>query len=102
MLKDFDCFVFKFLNEGFYELFANCKEFECGNDVQEIVQQDDFTYGEETYNHNPELQISPKEFYLLTGKRPKRNRFYGHNKDLDIVFSYDPSRDIHYFYRNIK
>jgi hypothetical protein len=98
MLKDFDLYVQNILNENHYHLFGNCTENECGNDVYEIVQQDDLQYPEETYFHNPELQISPKEFFILTGIKPKKNHFYGHNKELDIVFHYNPNRDIHYFY----
>lgn len=93
----FNKIVENILNEK-YSYFGNCVEFESGNDVLDIVQQDDLSFSEDTYYHDPELRISPKKFFELTDIKPKRNHFYGYNKEHDIVFDYDPEKDIHYFY----
>lgn len=101
MLNEFDSYCNSILienKEHLYGYVGNCMEMEDGMDVLKIVEQDDLEYPEETYYHNPKLQISPKEFYELTGKKANKKYFYGFNKDLDIVFEYNPNKDIHYFF----
>jgi hypothetical protein len=101
MLNNFDAYCNSILienKEPLYGYVGNCVEMEDAMEVLRIVEQDDLEYPEETFYHNPKLQISPRSFYELTGKEPNENNFYGFNKDLNIVFEYNPDKDIHYFY----
>ena len=77
---------------------GNCTEYDDGNDIQRITQHDDMEFPEETYGHDPKMQISSKEFYNMTGVNLKKDELAFWNKDIDIVFRYNPNKDIHYFY----
>lgn len=83
-----------------YNYWKNCKEFEDGNVVQEIVQQDDLEYGEDTYYHNPEMQISKNEFEKMTDHKVDSSQYnyFAYNKDMDILIAYDLNDDRHDFY----
>lgn len=98
----FDKLVKKILSEE-YELVGTCVEYcnDDGNEIQQIVRQDDLSYGEDTYYHDPELEISKEQFKELTGVEVPKYYFTGYNRDYDIVFDYNPETDIHNFYKNI-
>lgn len=81
-----------------YQLTGTCVDFEDGMEVQEITQQDDLSYGEDTYYHDPNLQISPEKFQSLTGEQATPDNFYGFNEYTGHVFKYVPNEDVHYFY----
>ena len=87
-----------------YTYIGNCRDaFDCdANYMMQVVQQDDLSYSEDTYFHNPELKISKDQFIKLVGINYKflndPTTFYGYNSDENIVFVYDPKKDIHYFF----
>lgn len=83
-----------------YHYTRNCIEFEDGNEVQEITHQDEWEYPEETFGHDPDMQISKEEFAKMTGEGLKNNELAFWNQDMNIVFRYDPDKDVHYFYEN--
>lgn len=80
-----------------YYFYKTCVDFDAAEEVCEIVCQDVFSFPEETFFHDPENQITKKEFIRLTGEKRKFD-FYGFNKKLDIIFAYSDNEDIHYFY----
>lgn len=66
-------------------------------EVQEITRQDDFEFPEETYFHDPEMQIDEMLYSKLTGDSLGDALAFW-NREMDIVFKYDPEKDIHYFF----
>ena len=77
---------------------GSCCDTDNGMRVYQIVEQDDLTYPEETYFHNPENAISEKEF-LSKVPNPKTNYdWWGWNKSIDIIFGYNFDLDRHDFY----
>jgi hypothetical protein len=98
----FDDTIKKYLTEK-YEFVGTCVEYcgDDGNEIQQIVQQDDFSYGEETWYHDPDLEISKEEFKKITGISVPEDHFTGYNEFYGIVFDYDPDTDIHKFYKKI-
>lgn len=83
-----------------YQYTGSCVECEDGMEVQEITRQDDFKFPEETYFHDPEMQIDGVLYFKLTGDSLGDALAFW-NRDLDVVFKYDPDKDIHYFYGKI-
>jgi hypothetical protein len=81
-----------------YVFVRSCVDYDDGMEVQEITRFDCFEYGVESFCHDPKLEISKEEFYEKTGIENERYSFYGHNKDLDIVFAYDEDSDVHDFF----
>ena len=59
---------------------------------------DDAKYGKETGYHNPKFLITPETFEKYTNAPSKKGFLYGYNNDEDVMFSYDPKKDQHYFY----
>ena len=98
----FDKLVKKILSEE-YELVGTCVEYcnDDGNEIQQIVRQDDLSYEEDTYYHDPELEISKEQFKELTGIDVPKDYFTGYNSDYGIVFYYNPETDIHNFYKKL-
>jgi hypothetical protein len=98
----FDNLVKRILSEK-YILVGTCVEYceDDGNKIYQIVRQDDMSYDETTYYHDPELEISKEKFEELTGINVPKDHFTGYNSDHGIVFDYDPKTDIHKFYKNI-
>lgn len=77
----------------------NCVDFEEGSEVQDLVQQDEYEYPEETFFHPPHLRISREEFQRLTGKKFSGSKLYFSKTSYpNVIFYYDPKKDIHYFY----
>ena len=66
-------------------------------EVQEITRQDDLEFPEETYFHDPEMQIDGMLYFKLTGDSLDGALAFW-NRDMDIVFKYDPEEDVHYFF----
>lgn len=82
-----------------YELYNTCVDYDDGNEVYQIVQQDEWEYPyEKTFYHNPEQQISKENFIQLTLEDRPNGDFYGYNEEYDILFKYVAGEAIHYFY----
>jgi len=81
--------------EPVYFFAKDCRDFEGGNEVQAIVSQYDAGAGAETFFHPVEIQISPEDFFRLTGER-KEGGFCGMSDG--VVFWFDPELDVHFFY----
>lgn len=93
----FDSYINTILEKHLYTFWKTCIDCDDGNEVQKIVDQDDLSYNEDTYFHNPEHQISAERFIHMTGLN-KPYDFYGYNSNLDIVFGYDELKDRHDFF----
>jgi hypothetical protein len=90
----------KHILQEMYQFVGSCVEYcDDGNEVFKIVRQDEFSYGENTHYHDPELEISKRKFKQLTGIDVSDDHFTGYNSDYDVVFDYDPNTDIHKFYK---
>jgi hypothetical protein len=98
----FDNLVKSILSEK-YILVGTCVEYckDDGNEIYQIVRQDDMSYDVDTYYHDPELEISKEKFEKLTGINVPEDHFTGYNREYGIIFDYDPETDIHKFYKNI-
>lgn len=82
-----------------YEIYNTCVDYDDGNEVYQIVQQDEWEYPyEKTFYHNPEQQISKEKFIQQTHEEQPNGDFYGYNEEYDILFKYVADEDIHYFY----
>ena len=66
--------------------------------IQQITQHDEWSFPEETYGHDPEMQISGDVFQQMTGEILKDGELAFWNQDMNIVFRYNPDEDVHYFY----
>jgi hypothetical protein len=99
-MKNFDRLVIETISQHpEYSFWKTCIDFEDGMEVYDIVEQDYLQYPENTYYHNPELEISPQNFQDLVGKAGNIRHFYGYNQKQDIIFDYNPKTDIHSFYK---
>lgn len=93
--------IYKIITENKqYFLCNTCVDFDNGQDVYDIVKQDDLQYPEETFFHDPSQQITSKEFFMKTKLHyPSSTNFFGYNQDRDMLFRYDMNDDVHYFYK---
>ena len=82
-----------------YYFAGTCVDFKDGNEVMNLVRQDNLSYPASTFYHDPSLQIATDDFERMTGLTPSVNGFCGYNADQDVVFWYDAEEDIHHFYR---
>lgn len=91
--------IYKIAN-NMYNYWKNCKDFEDGNDVQEIVRQDDLEYGENTYYHDPEMQITEYQFKKMTDNKVDSSQYdyFAYNSYMDILIAYNCNDDRHDFY----
>jgi hypothetical protein len=81
-----------------YQYTGNCVECDDGMQIQQITQHDEWSFPEETYGHDPEMQISGDVFQQMTGEILKDGELAFWNQDMNIVFRYNPDEDVHYFY----
>jgi len=79
--------------------------FEDANEMQQVVEQDDFQYPATTYFHNPQNQITMEEFeknidwlFIPIEGFDSSNRFFI-GKNQGFIFVYDGDKDLHYFWR---
>lgn len=84
-----------------YYYAGDCVNVDSGDSIYTIVRQDDLTYSEELYHHDPELVIDQQTFSHYIDNDPIKDGvkyLYGYNSDYDTFFKYNPEKDIHYFY----
>lgn len=81
-----------------YQYTGNCTEYDDGMEIQQITRHDDWSFPEETYGHDPEMQISAEDFQQMTEETLKDGELAFWNQDMNIIFRYNPDEDVHYFY----
>lgn len=72
-----------------YFFAKTCVDFDDGNDVQEIVGEDD------------DYAISKEEFFKKAAADPADHEdgdTYGFNKSIDVMWAYKDREDVHLFY----
>ena len=82
-----------------YSFWKTCTEFEDGNEVYDIALQDELSFDELTFFHDPSQQITKIDFQYATGENAlESDVFFGYNKEHDILFKYNEKLDKHFFY----